>query len=186
MSGNEPVSSAETLANDVHQGAVGLALVLVTVVSAVLFLRWFSRAYRNLPRLGVAELRYRPGWATGAWFVPFLNLFRPKQIANDLWRGSDPDLPPEAGELWRAGSVPAVFAWWWALWVISNFVDTQSARMVISPETPSELFTGTALSLAGYLLGIPAGLLAMRVVRLTTERQEARAAMLFGSPSGFA
>jgi hypothetical protein len=186
MAGNEPFTSAETAANDIRQGVVGLTLLAVSLATAVLFVMWFSRAYRNLPRLGVGELRYGPGWAIGAWFVPILNLFRPKQIADDLWRGSDPDLPREAGDRWRAGRVPTVFAWWWALWVISYVVDTQSARMVVFPDTPSELFVGTALSLAGYVLSIPAGLLAMRVVRLTTERQETRAARLFGSQSRFA
>ena len=37
------------------------------------------------------HLRYGTGWAIGAWFIPIFNLFRPKQIANDIDRASAPD-----------------------------------------------------------------------------------------------
>jgi len=176
--GNGNVTEAERAVEEIRQGVVGLTLLVVSIATIVLFLMWFFRAYRNLPRLGAAQLRYGHGWAIGAWFVPILNLFRPKQIADDIWRGSDPELPPAAGDSWRAGLVPAVFGWWWALWLISTVVDTQSARLLFRADTPGELLAATIVSLAGYLLSVPAALLAAKVVRRTTQRQEARAARL--------
>lgn len=44
------------------------------------FLVWFWLAYRNLDALDLRR-RYGTGWAIGGWFVPFLNLARPKQVA---------------------------------------------------------------------------------------------------------
>lgn len=34
-----------------------------------------------------------------AWFIPFFNLVRSKQIANDIWRGSEPGV--EVATQWR-------------------------------------------------------------------------------------
>jgi hypothetical protein len=64
-----------------------LILIIVYLIGAVIFLFWFHRAYANLDALG-ARRRHGKGWSIGGWFVPILNLFRPKQIVNDIWRGS--------------------------------------------------------------------------------------------------
>ena len=87
------VSLSALQSNDSRQTAVGWAAGIVYLLTVVVFLRWFSKAYKNLVPLGAVGLRYRPGWAIGAWFVPFLLWWRPKQIANDIWRASDPDNP---------------------------------------------------------------------------------------------
>ncbi len=76
--------------------------------------RGFLRAYANGPALGLHDPRFGKGWAIGAWFVPILNLFRPKQIANDIWRGSDSALPAHASDSWYNRPTPVLLAWWWA------------------------------------------------------------------------
>jgi len=87
----ERPSDAEITFNDTRQAVIGLAQTGLQIALYVAFIMWFYRAYSNLPRLGVTGgLRFGPGWAIGAWFVPFLNLVRPKAIANDIWKGSDP------------------------------------------------------------------------------------------------
>ena len=72
---------------------VGLVQAAWFLVTAGLWLAWFRRAYLNLPALGARRLRYRPWWAVGSWLLPVFSLFRPKQVLNDIWRASDPDLP---------------------------------------------------------------------------------------------
>ena len=46
-------------------------------------------------------LRYGNGWAIGAWFVPILSLVRPKQMANEIWRGSERGVDLAGGEAGR-------------------------------------------------------------------------------------
>jgi hypothetical protein len=82
----------------------------------VLLIVWLFRAYKNLQRLGVWRLRYDPGWVVGAWFIPFFNLWRPKQILNDVWRGSEP--APGPRRLEDHPRVGAVVHLWWAGWVL--------------------------------------------------------------------
>jgi hypothetical protein len=174
----EFVTDAEANANDLRQFAVGVAQFIVFFATVVVFLRWFHRAYRNLPSLGAQGLHYGRRWAIGSWFVPILNLFRPKQIANDIWRASDPELEPDAGARWTNGGVPALFACWWAAWLVSNFLYNASLRLSLDAEELSELVTANVVTTVADAVSILAGALAFMVVRRTTKRQDARAEKL--------
>jgi hypothetical protein len=112
---------------DLRQGTVAVLQLLALVASAVFFLRWFHRSYKNLRAVG-GEQRYGQGWAIGAWFIPILNLFRPKQIANDIWRGSDP-----------ANPVATLLGWWWAAFLVSQFADNIAGRLAFHGNTVSDI-----------------------------------------------
>ena len=171
----EFVSDADVDANDMRQAAVGIVQLVLYVVAAFLFIRWFHRAYKNLLALGAGQLRFSPGWAIGAWFVPFLNLWRPKQIANDIWRASDPRYPTGATGWWRDGDVPAVFQAWWALFLLSNWSSQVALRLSLSGEEASELQGATLTYLVSDATDLAAAILAVVVVLRTTARQDQRA-----------
>ena len=117
------------------------------LAAAIAFIVWFRRAYRNTAGLGATGMRYKPGWSTGAWFVPILNLFRPKQISNDIWRASDPELPRQATG-WQGNEVHALIHWWWAIWIVAGFFSNISASVYFNAETLSEqLIASAGLSL---------------------------------------
>ena len=170
----ELVSDADIDANDARQTAVGIAQFALLVVAAFIFIRWFHRAYRNLIALGAGELRFTPGWAIGGWFVPILNLWRPKQIANDVWRGSDPTY--ETGFLvWRHRGAPAVFAVWWGLFLVANWSSQVALRLSLTADDLSQLRNATTAYLVADGTDALAALAAIVVVRRTTARQEERA-----------
>jgi hypothetical protein len=160
-------SRAET-----RQAIVAFLTFLVFIPAAVFFIRWFHRAYKNLRGLGAPQ-RYGEGWAIGAWFVPFLNLVRPKLIANDIWRGSDPQRPHDAPT--RDAPVPAVLAWWWAAFLVSSWVDNFAARALFRGNDAAALRDADLTSLVGDVLDVVSALLAILVVRAVTARQEERA-----------
>lgn len=176
----ERPSDAEITFNDTRQAVIGLAQTGLQIALYVAFIMWFYRAYSNLPRLGVTGgLRFGPGWAIGAWFVPFLNLVRPKAIANDIWKGSDPDLPPQAGRAWQDGAIPgALLGWWWFVWLITSLANNIALRTRLSAETAVELQANAATYIVADALGVPAALLAAQVVKKLNDRQEERAARL--------
>lgn len=175
MQDGQAVSDAEIDFNDARQGIIGVVQSLLLLATVVVFLMWFARAYFNLPRLGVRSLRYKPGWAIGAWFVPILNLFRPKQIANDIWRGSDPDLPREADAVgWHEGRIPGLlFGLWWALWLVTNWAGVWAGRG--NADTISELKSESIGYLVSDTTDLVAALLCAAVVAAATRRQEERA-----------
>ena len=73
-----------------RQNLIGYLQVLIYLPTGIMFIIWFRRAYQNLVAWGTEGLRFGAGWTVGGWLVPFLNLVRPKQIMNDLWRATDP------------------------------------------------------------------------------------------------
>jgi serine/threonine-protein kinase len=169
---------------------VGLVQALWFLVSAWLWLAWFWRAYANLPALGARRLRYRRWWALGAWLLPIFSLFRPKQVLNDVWRASDPDLPPEAGDRWRGRPVTRLLGWWWLAFLASvlvRSVTTESVHAAASfmllgllPEQLDRYQASAGAQVLADLLTVLTGLLALRVVRRVSARQERRAARLAG------
>lgn len=105
-----------------------LAAVAVFAVAVVLFLVWFRAAYglakRRTPDLGTHGV----GWSIGAWFVPFLNLVRPKKMMDDLWVMAESDARHRAGE--RAYPIaPPLVAWWWGAWLVGSVVGQYASAL---------------------------------------------------------
>jgi eukaryotic-like serine/threonine-protein kinase len=157
---------------------VGL-YAIVFVLCAGVFIAWFFRAYSNLRRLGVQNLRYGKGWAIGAWFVPILSLVRPKHIANDIWRGSEPGA--DVAARWHQVSVPGLVHWWWAMFLIQGFFTYGGQRATQSgyydlgsfyglEHGLSQIKTGTVLDVFGEVCAIVGVVLAVKLVSRVTER----------------
>lgn len=83
---------------------------LICIVAGIVFLRWVNLSYRNMLAFGAKDLRYgrSPNWAWIAFFIPILNLFRPAQIAQEIWEYTQPD------PLGSSGQSDRIIALWWA------------------------------------------------------------------------
>lgn len=176
----ESVTVSEAEESDERQRIIALAQLGLFLFTAAFFIAWFHRIYKNLLALGASDLRFAPGWAIGAWFVPFLNLVRPKQIADDIWRASEPGGHPDGGGNWTGAefdsdsfslrSVPVFVHLWWGLFLLQGAV----GRILFRPSTSSlsDLINTSRLTLAVDILGVAVGVLAIMVVRRFTFRQE--------------
>jgi hypothetical protein len=98
-------------------GDLDLGLLFGYIAAAFVFIPWFFQARKNLDRVGVAT-RHGSGWAIGAWFVPLLNLIRPKQIADDIYRGSGREA--RSGAPIQGMKTPSFVHWWWATFLLSG------------------------------------------------------------------
>jgi hypothetical protein len=160
---------------------------LFLMVCAGIFIAWFFQAYKNLRRLGVTNLRYGNGWAIGGWFVPILAMWRPKQIANDVWRGSEPGSEVSSG--WKAVPVPSFLHWWWGLFLAQGillYFGQQTTRNGYHSlrslggltDGFSHIKTGTTADIIGGLLALAGIMLAIHVVnRITAREEQLRAAV---------
>ena len=160
------VTAAHLDATDHRRVLLSICLLIVSAGAGVLFIAWTSRLYRNLAPLGTRGLRFTEGWAIGAWFVPLLNLVRPKQILNDIWRASEPGA---GGDGWQHNRVSPLLHWWWASWVVGLLLVGSSDLVTNDLERIREQLAkdvGAAMALA---IGAA---LALVTVRRLTERQE--------------
>lgn len=172
---NEPISYADVVATERQATTLSQLYLFIFAVGAVLFVWWFYRAYQNLRSLRTTGHRFSTGWAVGAWFVPILNLFRPFQIAEEIWRGSDPDAPVDASV--REGNASEVVRVWWFLMLGAGFF--------LNSLTLSDDLAAFKSSILRYMIGLVLTLVScyycLRMVRTVTFAQGARRAKLIQS-----
>ncbi len=148
-------------------------------VGAALVVTWMRLAYRNLTALAVGDLRFNEHWVVWGWLVPGINLFRPKQIIDDLWRASHPLAPPFSSS-WRVGPAPVWSIVWWSTLLIGG-----SLALVSELVTPTSAAVGTSnarptlvlASCVSLLLAGSAWSLRM-LIQQVNLRQNARAAFI--------
>lgn len=189
------VSASSLDSDDIRQGVVAILQVVAYVGAIVFFLRWFHRAYSNLAALG-SRPRFGRGWALGGWFVPILWWWRPKQIANDIWRGNDPDVRSRNLLIGKT-AVPPLLTAWWIVWLISNSVNWQAG--LLWWDVPTAIDAGTTAALGDTVdaeavrdtaivdavssgIDVAAAVLAVLVVRKLSARQYARERVVASLP----
>jgi hypothetical protein len=103
-------------------------------LTGIAFVAWVWIATRNARNAG-ARVRHAPGWALGGWLVPILNLWRPKQMIDDLWRASMPGVA--TGIDLRFVRKPVSITCWWAAYLIGTSLPavaiTKAMYAVIGP-----------------------------------------------------
>lgn len=168
MNGVEvPVGAIE--ASDARQATASAAGLALFAVTAAAFVAWFHAAYVVVERSCAARPRHSATWAIVAWFVPILNLVRPKQIADDLWKASTP--PTE-----HTPRRSRLLTQWWALWVVATVGDVAVARLSRLSTTVEGMQSAALLHAVFLAVHVAAGLWAIRFVRGLTERQASLAA----------
>jgi hypothetical protein len=154
-------SEQQTIAAAV--GLPAILFLLAYVAAAVAVPMWCHRVYRNLPALGAQSLKFSPGWAAGAWFVPVLWIWRPYEVLREVWQNSRPK-----GESWTWLKI------YWAAWLIGNWVAIGTTVSGSANDIGSD-----AVNLFSKLVDFAAAVLAILVVLRVTRGQLTRVALLW-------
>jgi hypothetical protein len=166
----DTITEAEATANDNRQGATGVIQFAAYVAGAIVFIRWLRAAYRNTDVVAPGKRRYGHGWAIGSWFVPILNLWRPKQIVNDVWW---------AGGYDRRDAEPgALLVYWWTAFLISGWAGNIAMRGLFDDQTPQDLRDSSVALAISDGIDVFGAILAILVVRAATDRLDGRAARM--------
>jgi eukaryotic-like serine/threonine-protein kinase len=174
----------------------GGGYALSMLAAAIGFLIWFNRAYKNAKGLTRRPLRYGTGWSVGAWFIPIFNFWRPKQIANDVWRAGDSRA--RDNERWNDLEVSSLVHWWWVFYLLAGFIGgiaggllsidpvlsdsvlaAQGEPTVGSEPSSDDLEQERAAAIvnaASSAFFLVAGVLAILFVKQASERQDERIA----------
>jgi hypothetical protein len=171
-----PVPQRELEGNEARQAVIGITYTGCFIITVIVFVMWFYRAHANLRPLGARHLTYTDGWAAGCWFVPFLNLVRPVQIAQEIWRHSDPSDAARSG-LHQSGN-STLIGFWWAAWLISNVIANISMRMGMEVNSPQSLKSATVADIIADIASMIAAAFAIAVVIAIDIRQNTRALKL--------
>jgi Domain of unknown function (DUF4328) len=163
--------------NEVEDGVLGAATVAFGVVTLVQTLAqlvaygfasmWLMRVYQTASAVAPRLMRRSIAWTWLAWWVPFVSLWFPKQIVDDVWRvaASQPGRSP----------VRATGGWWF-WWITASVISSltsfagRSSSAGVPAEEPS--FTpGWRVFAALFLTG--AFVMWVRVVRGVSAAHDA-------------
>ena len=86
--------------------------VLLSVSAFIVYLVWIYRTSANVHALGASELFVTPGFAVGAYFIPFFNLYAPPIIMGEIWKAS------VNASHWREQNGTMLIAVWWTLTIV--------------------------------------------------------------------
>ena len=159
-------------------GCSGCFQIILLIGTAVAFCMWFYQANGTARDLGARGMEFSPGWAAGCFFVPIINMFRPYQAAQEIWKASDPDVPLDRPTGWRARSGSALIGLWWAAWILTNVLNQVSFRITWNAKTRDAAMVGEAVSVPADLISMAAAGLAMWWIWQVRQRQAKRYALV--------
>jgi hypothetical protein len=180
-SGQEALQFSDTLVRYGSIAALGLLLA-----TCILFLRWLSSLVRLTKALSAKKLRWTPGDAVWAFFIPIVSLLRPYHVLRDVYGALAPDavpepplrsradetagyrhaevlIPPPAGKLPRAS-----IAAWWALYMTGGGI-AWTVRYS-SREDIDAIVGSNHLHNGADLIRVVSAVLAIVMVRAVTAR----------------
>jgi hypothetical protein len=158
------LSSGPSVLRDVVDGLVGVAAMVISVGSAIAFLRWLHLTVRQAEALGIG-MRVTPALAVGYWFIPFANLVKPYHVIRRLLNQLGGQSLVDAA---RVGT-------WWGVWIVGNVLSQIEVRLTLSggldaPTSSAAYALGTAAS----VMSIVGALLCIGVVRTIQQSFEAK------------
>jgi len=162
------VSTHEINNNDLREGIIGGTTAILYVVSVIIFIRWFRRAYYNLSSR--TDTKYDEGWAAGSWFVPILNLFRPYHIMKEIDDGNS--ILIEKYSQKPTSKSTALIGFWWAMWIISGVMGRYVFRTSLNAESLEELMTSTQVDMLGIAFDVPLSLVTIFMIRSISKKEE--------------
>jgi hypothetical protein len=146
----------------------------ILIGTAVTFCLWLYQAESNLQLLSVSGLHYSPAWAIGWFFIPGANFVLPVMVMQELYKASDPTIPPQKPLEWRNASPNLLIFAWWASLVIGQFGILISIAVSLPGNATSRgQHLGSAfLSIIASVFTIAAAGLILWLVRQIQERQK--------------
>jgi hypothetical protein len=145
--------------------------LIAIALTAFAFTSWLYRAHVAVRKIGRISPTMADHWAVTAWFVPILNLWRPKLVVDETWRGSGPLDPSDA---WSGGPGPPVVLVWWGLFVGSSIVELFCFHRRTQVVTTSDVRAVDQLALVAHVGAVVSLVLAIVIVARVTGRIRTR------------
>jgi hypothetical protein len=171
------------LPSDEPLAVASLIYALASIPTAVMWLVWQFRAHTNLTALGSSNLRFRPGWVVGWWFIPIANFAIPYLTMRELWKASD----PASGAIdWRTQKTTPLLWLWWAGWLGGVVLGSISFTITANANVVDGLITSEYYSMGQTVVTIATAVLAVMLIRDVDRRQDVKRRKVEGWARGYA
>lgn len=139
---------------DVVTALLGLVQIVIFIILGITFLRWIHRTNKNLGAVSGQPMRFTPGWSVGWYFIPIANLFKPYQAMKEIW---------EVSHKYQSGT-SSTLGLWWALWLITTFIDEFVFKSIMGAESATEYGTSSLIYIVSYGIDIMLDIAALMLV----------------------
>lgn len=97
---------------------LGVGVFVSLLCGAIFFGMWMNRAAHNVRALGHTGFEISPAFGVGSFFIPIMNLWKPYQAMQDIWRAS----LAHRNDSWLSTPTGDLVKGWWAAWLLAGFV----------------------------------------------------------------
>src|SRR5690606_7784823 len=149
--------------NDTRQQIISIIQSFIYIASTVLFLNWLRRAYGNINRIG-ENTEYSETMAIWSFVIPFINLFRPYTITNEIAEKTNSKLR-EINYDFSSTSNFYFVGLWWGLFLLSSLVGQFVSRYVFQEETVEHFIFSSQLMLASNLFDTLAAVVTLVMIK---------------------
>lgn len=136
------VSEDEANTSDLMQRIFGILQFGLIVTSIIVFLNWFRRAYGNLHRLRINNIKHEESMSVWSWFIPIVSFFRPVQIMNEIWNVTQQNIQ-KFDSSYRIKNGDLIIGIWWAFFIISNFIGKYILKSAFKDETLEQIIVSS-------------------------------------------
>ena len=169
--------------NDQRQILASIIVLAAQLAVIITFIQWFRRAYNNLHKAGIKDLKSAEGMAAGGWFIPIYSWVIPFQIMREIWDETisyniSNNLSTEdadelkLSELDKQSKPKTLINLWWACWVTSNIIGFINFQIVRNTPSIKTLKTVTLASIAANILAIISIFLIIRIIKASQLDQD--------------
>lgn len=181
MTRGEKIGLAEAQTSDSLERTISTIQTGLYISTGLVFCFWIYRAYKNLRGFGIRDLTFSPGWAAVGFFIPVFNFYFSILIVNELWKASDPQIPP--GATWQKAPGSPWITLWWLAFVLAMLVNAVSGFFSLQlnplePITLEPVLRMVQAHIANDVLYIVAAVLTLFIVQGINQRQRVKAAAL--------
>ncbi len=163
------VTEEVAINNDNREMIVGTVSIIAYIISSILFLVWFYRAYENLSHR-VNKVDHSKSWSIWAWFVPFISLYRPYNIMNELNKKTDLILGQRGITLGQGKNSP--IALWWGLFIVSVYIGKVFEKLGALADTIDGLILVTISGIFILTVGIVLAFVTILVIKDFAGKEE--------------
>jgi hypothetical protein len=165
------VADLELVSSELAYALLGLAQVAAMIVAAILFMRWFHFAHRNLQNFCERPAAYDSRWAIWGFFVPILNLIRPHALMREIWTLTSSRWQADPSRVAGLTRPSDRVNLWWGFFVATTVLGNAAGRADWRATTAQESLWATWGLIFANAFDIAAVLAAMALVRSVSELQ---------------
>lgn len=162
------ITAIEAEGNDLRVLVVDRIHIAMSVIAWVMVLMWTYRANKNCRGFGAQGMRFTPGWTVGWHFVPGMNLFRPYQVMQEIWKVSTDPVT------WQKQAGSLLIKWWWFAYLVGTFFGQYFFKLSVrnmNTESISKLGEITTSSIMVNCALLLSGIVTIGVISAIADKQ---------------